>query len=218
MVNFNFDEQLPVRLYKKWFLLSKKDQNKPYDKEQIDDLFIALKSQMGEIIEQLIEEELPTFRAQIPFLFINGKQVAEFEVEIFVMGNTIDCSNIPGCIVEGKNRKVAFDNLLKAIIQCADARTKYGLDILNSVFPMKSYEIVQSISSSKLIEKLKHQGWTIEYIGAYHTVLLRVGSKVTYTIPNHSEISSSMHFGYHRLQFLMSEEQYREMYDDEVDS
>ena len=214
MEKFKFNKQITTELYRKWFIDLKKDPNKQYDKEQIDDLFNAIKLQIGFIIKELIDCELQTYRAVIPFLFINGKKFEEFEVEVLVIGNYIDCLSIPGCMVDGENSNKSFDNLIKAVIQCADARTKYGLWFLNRVFPMKLYDAsIQSISSDKLIQKLKSHGWDKEYIGAYHTILIRDGSKVTYTLPHNSEISKGLHFGYNRLQFLLSGKQFREMYE-----
>ncbi len=219
MEKFKFDKQVSTELYRKWFLLSKKDPTKPYDKEQIDDLYHAIKFQVGYIFKQLVDYELQYYHAEIPFLFINDKKFEEFEVEVLVIGNSIECLSIPGCMVEGENRITAFDNLIKAIIQCSDARIKNGLWFLNRVFPMKLYDkSVQPISSEKLIQKLKNDGWTKEYVGEYHTVLLREGNKVTYTIPNNSEISSGLHFGYNRLQFLLSGKQFREMYEEVNDN
>jgi len=74
MSEFKFDKQISTELYRKWYLLSKKDPSKSYDKEQIDDLFSAIKSQIDFILKQLIEQELHAYRAKIPFLFINNKQ------------------------------------------------------------------------------------------------------------------------------------------------
>ena len=219
MGKFKFDKQISTELYRKWYLLSKKNPSNPYDKEQVDDLFLAIKSKIGYIIKQLVEQELYAYRAEIPFLFVNNKKFEEFEVEVLVIGNKIDCLSIPGCMVEGENRKIAFDNLLKAVIQCADARTKNGLWFLNRVFPMKLYNAnVQAINSEKLIQKLKNDGWNKEYIGAYHVILLRDDSKVTYAVPHNTEISSSLHFGYNRLQFLMSGKQFNEMYQEVNDN
>lgn len=217
MDDFKFNKQVATELYRKWFLLSKKNPSHSYDKEQIDDLVAIHKSQIGFLLKQLVEQALHAFRAEIPFLFINDKKFEEFDVEVLVIGNSIDCLSMPGCMVEAENRNAAFDNLLKAVIQCADARIRNGLWFLNRVFPMKLYDAsVQSISSEELIQKLKEDGWNKEYTGAYHTILLKEGSKVTYTIANNSVISSGLHFGYNRLKFLMSGKQYYEMYQ-EVD-
>jgi len=141
-----------------------------------------------------------------------NKKIDEFEVEVLVIGNTVDCLSIPGCMVEGENRMIAFDNLIKAIIQCSDARIRNGLGFSNRVFPMNLHPNLQSISSDALIQKLKNDGWNNEYVGTYHTVLIKAGSKVTYTVQNDSEVSSNLHFAYNRLMLLLSGQQFYEMY------
>lgn len=214
MDKFKYDKQLSTELYRKWFLLNGKDQSNPYDKEQVDDLFAIIKEQIGYILEQLVNHKLYAFRAEFPFLFINGNKFDEFDVEVLVVDKTIECLSIPGCMAEADNREAAFDNLIRAIIQCSDARVKNGMWYLNRVFPMKFYEANDPITSVVLVNKLINAGWTKEYLGPYHTVLLSQGSKVTYTIQNDTVISGSMLFGYNRLQFLMSGRQFREMYGD----
>ena len=219
MDDFKFDKQISLEIFRKWFILLKKDPSQQYDQDQIDDLFQTHKLQVGYLFQQLENYELHTFRAEIPFLFINYKKFHQFNVEVLIIGNTIDCLNIPGCMVEGETRMLAFNNLIKAVIQCSDARIKNGLFFLNRVFPVLSCNPhLQPIDSEHLIKQLKKDGWPIEYRGQYHTVLLRHGSKVTYTIPNNSNISSDLHFNYIRLQRALNYNDYINMYGDVDDN
>jgi hypothetical protein len=208
----NITQSLAV-LYRKWYIEKKKDLNKPYDKEQIDDLFDLVRYKLKNIIDHLTKNKITPSIIEIPFFFINRNKYHDFIVEIFPIENTIECINIPGCMAEGSNFQIAFDNLIRAIIQCADARSRNGLWYLNRVYPMKLYyPNMEEICSDDLIQNLIDTGWNIHYKGPYHTVLLREGSKITYTIQNNSRISKTMHFAYIHLQFLITRQQQRNMY------
>ncbi len=204
-----YDRQSIVELYRKWFLVSKKDPNAYFDHEQVDDLAILIKNRID--LGSLIDAG-PVYRSEIPIPYIRFQKIHELMVEIFVIQNNISCINIPGCIVEGENRKISFNTLINAIIECIDARIKNGFDIFNRVYPMEIYTKTEPISSENLIKKLNGEGWSIQYHGPYHTVLLKKGSKVTYTIANNTEISSSLHYSYNRLRFLLGKNQYRRLY------
>jgi len=213
MEDFNNMKQSLVVLYRKWYLEKKKDLNKAYDKEQVDDLFDLVKYNLQNIIDQLTKNKIAPSIIEIPFVFINQNKYHDFTIEILPIENTIECVNIPGCMAEGLNLQIAFDNLIRAIIQCADARARNGLWYLNRVYPMKLfYPNMEEIYSEDLILNLINAGWDIQYKGPYHTVLLSEGSKITYTVQNNSQISKSMHFAYIHLQFLLSKEQQRDMY------
>lgn len=204
MQEFAFDQQAAIEVYKKHFLTSTKPIITPYSKEQLDGVFIAIKSQIALLIQTLVGEKHFSYKTTIPFFYINEieQKVNEYEVEILVVGSIIECVSIPGCIVEGLDREIAFDNLIKAVIQCSDARIKNGLWFLNRVFPVDMWVDGQATSSSSLLKKLENDGWNIKYESPYHTVLLRTGSKVTYTIANDTEISGALSFAYNRLQLL----------------
>lgn len=206
MTKFKFDNQISAELYRKWFLLGKKDPENLYDKEQIDDLYQAINYQIGSGLEELIKLESEIIRSQIPFLHIYHKKFRKFDVEILVMKNTIECKNIPGCMAEGNNRRVAFENLLKAIIVCSDIRIKRKYRLLNKVYPLDIFKHVftngvNSIHSNELINFLKSWGWNIEIVRPYFSVLLKEDNRVAFTIPNNSEISESLHLAYNLLIF-----------------
>lgn len=207
----NIKQSLTV-LYRRWYIEKKKNPNNAYDKEQVDDLFDLVRYNLQDIINQLTKNKITPFIIEIPFVFINQNKYNDFTIEILPIGNTIECVNIPGCIAEGPDLQTAFDNLIRAIIQCADARARNGLWYLNRVYPMKLYyPTMEEIYSEDLILNLINAGWDIQYKGPYHTVLLSEGSKITYTIQNQSLISKSLHFAYIQLQFLLTYNQQRGM-------
>lgn len=205
MDEFSFSKQDSAELYRKWYLIKRKGLDNPYDKEQVDDLFNVIKSQVQFLIDKISNEKTYAFIVEIPFLFIDKNKYRQYDVEVAVLGNTLECINIPGCMAEGDNRHDAFDNLIRAVIQCSDARLKNGFWYLNRVFPMRLYyPNMVPISSDDLIENLITDGWNIKYPGPYHTVLLREASKVTFTVQNKSIISETLHFAYIHLQLLLN--------------
>ncbi len=213
MTEMGFNNQALTALYRDWFILNRIDPLRPYDKKQVDDLFILIKTEISQNIDELFRQPLFAYRAKIPFVYINFRNFEKFNIEIFVYENIIKCVNIPGCMVESNNIQASFDNLIKAVIQCVDARRKNNLLLTNRVNPLVVYDYgIQSINSKSMVETLKEAGSIIEYVGPYHTILLRKGSKVTFTILNDSIISSNLHYGYNSLRIILSNEQYYEMY------
>jgi len=212
-MNDIYDKQSSLTIFRKWYLKEKKTPHDIYDKGQVDDLAQHIIQVISAYVDELLEFDKYAYRAKIPFIYIDFKEFIKFEIEVLVIGNTIECLNMPGCIVEGENLKVAFDNLVYAVIQCADARRLNGLWFQNQVFTMQMYNAsIKATDSKELTKEYIEKGWSNVYDGPYHKVLLAKGNKVTYTIPQNSHVSSTVTFAYEKLQFQIDAKTHYDLY------
>lgn len=218
MNSFDFNRQKATLLYRDWYVLLKKLPKDNYDKYQVDSLRDYLFSELNEHIQFLKSQKQKFYRTELPILFIREKKIETFPNEILVIENTIQSLNVPGCMAVGETIDKAYENYFNAIIECADARFKNGLSFMNIVHTMKIYDAnSKDLPRNEVIKELKQAGWNKEYQGAYNTVLLKDGNKVTFTIPFTETISSSMVFWFRKLQFQVSAKMEREMYTEVVD-
>ena len=203
MIHNYLDRQLATNLHRKWYFIKQKDPLIKYDAEQIQDLHDFLMDELNPILNNLYDQGLSYYRAEIPILFIGSQNIYTFTNEILVADNIIQSLNMPGCIAIGKNIIDAFSNYFYALIECADARYRNGMDFMN-IIQFIDINILGSkeIEREQLIKRLNALGWTICYEGIHNTVLLKQGSKVSYTIPRISIIPSMIDFWIRRMQFL----------------
>lgn len=212
-MNEIYDKQSSTGLFRKWYILEKKSPHAIYDKGQVDDLAQHILTIINPYIDELLAFDREFYRATIPFLYIDYKEFIKFEIDILVIHNTIECLNMPGCVVEGKSLKTAFSNLINAVIQCADARRLRGMWYQNQVFTMQIYNADSEATESKdLITKYIKNGWSDVYDGPYHKVLLAKGNKVTYTISKNGPISSTVAFAYEKLQYQIDAKTHHDLY------
>lgn len=207
-----YNKQQTIELYRKWFMIGKKDPNNYYDKEQIDDLYILIKTEIGVFINQFIEEKRFAYKATLPFIYVHNKSYIKFDVQVLVNNKYIYCMSLPGCCAEGITIEEAFNNLILAVIQCADVRIRNNLGLWTMVYTMNLWHNPGLIESKELIKKFLSSGWTNIYVGPYHTVMRSDVSEVTYTIINDGMISNGLHYAYDVLRFLISRKKYNELY------
>ncbi len=219
MSSFDFNRQKATLLYRDWYILSKKNPKKKYDKEQIDSLRNYLLSELRELINHYSNQKLQVYRAELPILFIGEKKIETFINEILVINNSIQSINMPGCMAIGENNEDTYSNYLNAVIECSDARYRHCISFMNIIQTMKMYDAnSKDIPTIDLIKELKEAGWTYEYDGVYNTVLLKKGNKVSFTIPKSEIVSSSMVLWFRKLQYQISIKLEREMYSDSSDN
>jgi hypothetical protein len=224
MKQFKFDKQLSIELYRKWYILEKRDRNNYFDKDQITDLYNLIYIQTKHIInyycgddlilvndEYEIHQDKPFFRCDFPLLYIDYNNFKKVIIEILVIGNSIECLNLPGCIVEGKNLNEAFEKFIIAAIECFDVRFRNQMYLTNRVYPMKTYWDFPEISSIDYIQELINDGWDNIFHCHYNTILLNNISTVTYTIPKNNTISGNLRFAFKRYQFLVDYHTFRLM-------
>lgn len=210
MKTFNFDKQGAARLYRQWYLESKKDISSPYDKDQIEDLRDYLYQELGGLIHSYCSQKKKYYTATLPILFIGEKKFETFPNDILVIKNTIQSTNMPGCMAVGDSIEEAYHNYLSAIIECADARYRNGFGFMNIVHTISNYAIpAHDINRADFIAELREFGWTKEYNGTYNTVLLQEGNKVTYTVPKKEIIIDDMVLWFRQLRFQISARQFK---------
>lgn len=147
----------------------------------------------------------------IPALAIDYNDFKKVTLDLFVLDNTIECLNVPGCIVEGENLQQAFQKLIIAAIECFDVRFKKNMYLTNRVFPMKTYWNFIDLNSDEYIRELENDGWNEKYQYPFNTILLNINTVVTYTISNNALISGNLRFALKRYQFLISGSMHRLM-------
>lgn len=214
MKDFVFDKQITTELYRKWFIIGGKKSDSFYDKEQILDLHKAITTQTNDIINFFCSQDLHAFRGYFPILYINGKEFKKINIELLIIGNSIECLNMPGCIIEENTLKDTFNKFVLSVIQCVDIRVKNGIWITNRVFPMITYWNFDAISSQNYIDELIQEGWYKKFECPFHTILINPNSPVTYSIPNNETISGSLRFAFKRYQFLMDGKSFYRMYNE----
>ena len=212
MKDFVFNKQASTELYRKWFLIEKKNPEEYFDREQILDLQETILNQTKDIIDYYCEQDYPAFRGDFPILYVNNKEFKKITLDCLIIKNSIECLNMPGCIVEGENLKDAFNKIVVSVIQCANVRFKNSMWFTNRVFPMQTYWNFNATPSQEYVKELKDEGWTKEFVGPFHTILLKEFNPVTYSIPHDEIISGSLRFAFKRYQFLMDGRTYHEMY------
>ena len=212
MKDFIFNKQASTELYRKWFLIEKRNPEEYFDREQILDLQRTIINQTENIIDFYCNQEYSAFRGDFPILYINNKEFKKITVDLLIIKNSIECLNVPGCIAEEQTLKDAFNKIILSIIQCANVRFKNSMWFTNRVFPMHTYWNFDSISSEEYMKELREEGWTKEFNCPFHTVLLKEFNPVTYSIPHNETISGSLRFAFKRYQFLMDGSTYHQMY------
>jgi hypothetical protein len=224
MKEFKFDKQQSIELYRKWFLIEKRNRNDYFDSNQIDDLFNLNLKQTNDLIdyycgdhlillsgESGINQDKPIFRCDFPLLYVDFNNFKKIVVEILVIENTIECLNIPGCIVEGIDLKDTFKKFIIAALECFDVRFRNQMFFTNRVYPMKTYWNFPDINSNEYIEELSNDGWGKIFKCPNYTILLNDSSNVSFTIPNNVTISGNLRFAYKRYQFLVDYNTFRLM-------
>lgn len=219
MSTFEFNKQKATQLYRKWYVESNKSFLSNYDKEQVDDLSFYLLSELHDLLEYYKNQKLKVYRAELPMLYIRYKKIETFPNEIFVIENSIQSLNMPGCMAVGNSIDNTFENYFKAVIECSDARYKNGLGFMNVIHTMQMFDMnSKDLKREDVVNELINAGWNIRHEGIYNTVFLSSGNKVTYTLPKSDVILSTMVFWFRKLQFQISakvaREMYPEMYDD----
>lgn len=200
-----FNRQEAAIFIREWKSDNRVGEGVQYSKFQVDQLQEFLKERLFPLFNYYLSQNSGPFRAELPMLYIGGGKMRFFNVEILVIGSTIECINVPGCMSFGSDILEAFNKLLYALIECSDARFINGMGFMNIVYTMKPYYPSIDISSNELKAVLKEDGWDFEYKGYYNSVLLRKGNKVTFTIPQNCEkIDTSMYFNFKRLQMQVS--------------
>jgi hypothetical protein len=224
MEGFKFNKQLSIELYRKWFLVEKRSRAAAYDKQQVSDLYNLIVKQTKSLIDYycsnelvLLKDEFPViqekafYRCKFPVLYIDYNIFKKVTLDLLVLDNTIECLNLPGCIVESDNLKSAFEKLIVAAIECFDVRFKKNMYLTNRVFPMKTYWNFSDLSSEEYIKELENCGWIEKYQYPFNTILLNENNEVTYTIANNSIVSGNLRFAFKRYQFLVSASMHRLM-------
>jgi len=116
----------------------KRNRSDNFDKQQVLDLYNLIVKQTRGLIDYYcsedklllikdefpIKQDVPLFRCKFPMLYINFNDFKKVTLDILVLDNTIECLNVPGCIVEGRDLSDAFEKLIKAAIECFDVRVK----------------------------------------------------------------------------------------------
>jgi hypothetical protein len=225
MKEFIFKKQVSIELYRKWFILEKKNPQDFLDRQQVLDLKNIILDQTSVIIDSYCENKLvllndeipigqknPFFRCEFPILYLDFKKFKKIILKLLIIDNSIECLNVPGCIVEGENLNDAFNNLILAVIECFNIRSKNGMYFTNRVFPIKTYWNFNQLESEEYVKELKNDGWSNEFYCPFHTILLNNSSQVTYTIPHNKIISGSLRFAFKRYQFVTDGSSYRRWY------
>ncbi len=214
-----FEMQQAIKLYRKWYLISKKDSSQQYDKDQIDDLMDFLMIQSEPVRNYFLSQNIDSYRTEIPMLYVRGKEIKTFPHELMVIKNSIQSLNMPGCIATGKDINEAYRNYFRALIECTDTRYQNGLGLMNIVHTMNIYNLnSKDMSRNELTKELKDSGWTQEYQGVYNTILFHPKSKITYTIPKHEIIEEGIIFWFRKLQYQIDAKTHRELYTDIPDN
>ena len=224
MRDFKFDKQLSIELYRKWFLLEKRNRSNYFDEGQINDLYNLNLNQTRSLINYYCSDKLislndgyeihqdkPMFRCKFPLLYIDFNNFKKVIVELLVIDNTIECLNVPGCIVEGKDLKEAFGKFIIATLECFDVRFRNQMYFTNRVYPMKTYWNFSDINSIDYIQEIRNDGWENIIQCPFNTILFSNTSTVTYTVPNNNIISGNLRFAFKRYQFLVDYHTFRQM-------
>lgn len=210
-----FNKQTAAELYRKWYIIEKKDPYQKYDNEQIKDLHSLLLKAYTPFISILKRNQnLRTFRIVIPVLYIGKNRIEIFSNEMLILKNNFYSMNIPGCMSFGTNIEEAFCNHIFALIECSDARCRYGMSFMNIVHTMNYMNTEKDIGRDVYLRELIMCGWDIQYEGLKNTVLLKKGNEVTYTLPRTDVINPFMVHWFNQLQLQISASTSRSLYGD----
>ena len=102
-----------------------------------------------------------------------------------------ECPSIPGCVSQGKSREEALDNIREAIVACLEVRAERGMPLTIETQQVR-YRLMASLpaySGKEVVRIFEKAGWQLARQRGSHMILVKAGSMVTLSVPDHREVA-----------------------------
>jgi len=214
MARTYFDRQEAASLYRFWYIEKRKPINSYFDVEQIESMHKYVLKSLKPYIDFLLKAVTPhAFRIEIPMIYFKEGKLETFKNEALVVGNSIQATNMAGCMAVGNDLAEAYFNYLYALIECTDVRHRNNIHLMHSVHTMRYIDPnSRSLLRTEIISELKNAGWDHEVNCFKNSILWKPGSQVTYTIPQTEFIDEGMIFWFRKMKLQISAKMERDLY------
>jgi len=215
-MDFKYNKQQAVALFRKWYISSNKNKYAPYDFEQVSDLTELMMSEMSDVLQFYLNAQEKVFRGKLPILYIRNGDIYTFSSQFMYMDdNTIVSLNTSGCLAVGNSRMEVFKNYLVAITECIDYRQHNRIEYNDYCHYLHIYDyLAKECLVSEITNRLKSLGWTIGHKYHNNSIFIKTNYPSTITIPNQGTIPQSLSIWIEKMNYPMGAREYHSTYGD----